>query len=100
MHFKVVYSEPQKSHDKLVQINKGISIYQKHLRILALEVYKTLCTLTQILCGMSFTTNLTPCNFRKRIQLSILHDETVNFEVNSLTFRGSLSWNNLPLTLS
>ena len=59
---------------------------------MALEVYKTLCTLTQSLCGMGFTTNPTPCNFRKRIRLSILPDEPVNF--------GSLSWNNLPLRLT
>ena len=38
---QVVYSEYQKFYDKLLQINKDIiSIHQKHLRILALEVYK------------------------------------------------------------
>ena len=38
---QVVYSEYQKFYDKVLQINKDIiSIHQKHLRILALEVYK------------------------------------------------------------
>ena len=39
---QVAYSEYHKSHEKLFQINKDISIHQKYLRILALEVYKSI----------------------------------------------------------
>ena len=47
---QVVYSKYQKPYEELLQINKDISIHQKHLRILALEVYKS--SLTQNLCGI------------------------------------------------
>ena len=47
---QVVYSKYHKSYEELLQINKNISIHQKHLRILALEVYKR--SLTQNLCGI------------------------------------------------
>ena len=38
----VVYSEYHKSYEEFLQINKDISIHQKHLRILALKVYKSI----------------------------------------------------------
>ena len=36
---QVLYSEYYKSYEELLQNNNDISIHQKHLRILALEVY-------------------------------------------------------------
>ena len=36
---QVVYSEYHKSYEGLLQVNKDISIHQRHPRILALEVY-------------------------------------------------------------
>ena len=36
---QVLYSEYHKSYEELLQNNNDISIHQKHLRILALEVY-------------------------------------------------------------
>ena len=40
-----------------------------------------------------FTTNPITCNFRKERRLPVPPAESVNFGVNSLTFRGSLSYN-------
>ena len=39
---QVVYSEYHKSYENLLPINKDISIHQKYLRILPLEVYKSI----------------------------------------------------------
>ena len=39
---QVVYNQYHKSYEELFQINKDISIHQKHLRIFALEVYKSI----------------------------------------------------------
>ena len=50
---EVVYSRCHKSYEELPQIKKDISMHQKHLRILALEVYKSIMRfLTQSLCGI------------------------------------------------
>ena len=38
-----------------------------------------------------------PDNLRKRSRLSISSAKSVNFGTNSITFIGSLLWNNLPL---
>ena len=39
---QVAYSESRKSYEELLQINKDISIHQKHLPILALKIYKSI----------------------------------------------------------
>ena len=39
---QVVYSVYHKSSEELLQINKDISIHQKHLRFFVLEVYKSI----------------------------------------------------------
>ena len=46
-----------------------------------------------------FNTNPIPYNLRKGSRLLIPPAKSVNFGTNSVTFRGSLLWNNLPLRL-
>ena len=46
-----------------------------------------------------FNENPILCNLRKGSRLLIPPAKSVNFGINSLTFRGSLLWNNLPLRL-
>ena len=96
---QVVYSEYHKSYEELLQINKDISIYQKHLRILALAVYKSIMHFNPEFMWHCFNTNPIFYNLRKRSRLLILPAKFVDFGTNSVTFRGSLLWNNLPLRL-
>ena len=92
---QVVYSEYHKSHEELLQMNKGISIHQKHLRIFALEVYKSIMQFNPGFMWHCFNTNPIPYNLRKGRRLLIPPAKSVI----SVTFRGSLLWNNLPLRL-
>ena len=96
---QVVYSEYHKSYEELLQINKDISIYQKHLRILGLAVYKSIMHFNPEFMWHCFNTNPIFYNLRKRSRLLILPAKFVDFGTNSVTFRGSLLWNNLPLRL-
>ena len=84
---------------KKLQINKDISIHQKHLRILALEVYKSIMHFNPEFMWHCFNTNPIPYNLKKGSRLLIPPAKSVNFGTNSITFRGSLLWNNLPLRL-
>ena len=49
---QVVYSEYHKSYEELLQINKDISIHQKHYVFWPERFIKALCNLTQNLCGI------------------------------------------------
>ena len=85
--------------EELLQINKDISIHQKHLRILALEVYKGIVQFNPEFMCNCFNTNPIPYSLRKGSRSLITPAKSVNFGTNSVTFGGSLSWNNLPLRL-
>ena len=96
---QVVYSEYHKSYEELLQINKDIPVHQKHLRILALEVYKRIMHFNPEFMWHCFNTNPITYNLRKGSRLLVPPAKPVNFGTNSITFRGSLLWNNLPLRL-
>ena len=87
------------AYEELLQINKDISIHQKHLRILALEVKKSIIQFNPEFMWHCFDTNLIPYNPRKGTRLLMPPTKSVNFGTNSVTFRGSFSWNNLSLRL-
>ena len=46
-----------------------------------------------------FNANPIPYNLRKGSRLLISAAKSVNFGTNSVTFKGSLLWNNLPLRI-
>ena len=96
---QVVYCEYHKSYEELLQNNKDISIHQKHLRILALDVYKSIMQFNPEFMWHCFNTNPIPYNLRKESRLLIPPTKSVNFGKNSITFRGNLLWNNLPSRL-
>ena len=96
---QVVYSEYPKSYEELLQISKDISFHQKHLRILASEVSKSIMQFNPEFMWYSFNTNSILYNLRKGSRLLIPPAICVNFGTNSTTFRGSLLWINVPLRL-
>ena len=96
---QVVYSEYPKSYEEFLQINKDISIHQKHFHILALEVCKSIMQFSLEFMFHCFNTNPIPYNLRKGRRLLIPPAKSVNFGTNSVKFAGSLLWNNLLLRL-
>ena len=84
---QVVYTEYHKLYDELLQINKET------------EVYKSIMQFNPEFMWHCFNINPIPYNLRKGSRLLIPPAKSVNFGTNSVTFRGSLLWNNLPLRL-
>ena len=90
---QVVYSEYHKSYEELLDI----STHQKHPLILASEVYKSIMPFNVEFMWHWFNTNPIPYNLRKGSVLLIPPAKSLNFGTNSITFRGSLLWNNLMI---
>ena len=93
--FQVAYSEYNKSYEELLLINKNFSIHQKHLRILAIEVYESIMHFNPGFIWNFLNTNPFPYNLRKGSRLLIPTAKLVHFGTNLITFRGSLLLNNL-----
>ena len=96
---QVIHNDYQKSYDELLDINKDIKIHQKHLRILALEVFKNITHVNPEFMRSYFNENTILYNLRNGNRLLLTPAKSAKFGINSLIFRGSLLWNNLPLNL-
>ena len=94
----VIHNDFQKSYSELLDVNKDVHIHQRHLGILALEVFKSIAHVNSEFMWI-FNENTIPYNLRKGNRLLLPPVKSVKFGINSLIFRGRLLWNNLTLNL-
>ena len=93
---QIVYNDYDKSYHDLLNFNNDVSIHQRHLKFLAIEVYKSLMNINPELMWEFFNKNPVQYNLRKG-GLVYLPPATFScYGINSLAFRWSLLWNNLP----
>ena len=93
---RVVYNEFNKSYGELLQFNNNVSIHQRHLQYLALEVFKSLMHLNPEFMWFYFNEIPIPYDLRKGIKVILPPVKSFRFGFNSIHFRGSILWNNLP----
>ena len=92
---KVIY-QPNKTYEELLELSETVNIHQRLLRFLVTEVYKSTSYLnTKFMCSF-FTHKEIPYNLRKAEVLSLPPGKSTYYGTNSVPFRGSLIWNNLP----
>ena len=92
---RVVYNEYNKSYGELLQLNNNVSIHQRHLQYLALEVFKSFMHLNPEFMWSYFNENPIPYDLRKGIKVSLPPVKSFRFGLNSIHFGGSILWNNL-----
>ena len=96
---QVVYNEYNKSYKELLQLNKNVSIHQRHLQYQALEVFKSLVHLNPEFMWSYFNEKPTPHDLRKRIKVFRPPLQSFYPDLNSVHFRRSTLQNNLPLSI-
>ena len=96
---QVVYDDYNASYDELLQLNNSLSIHQRHLRLLAIEVFKSIMHLNPQFMWSYFEEKTMPYSLGNGSKLTLPKTKSSRFGINSLRFRGSLLWNNLPMTL-
>ena len=93
---QIVYDVYNESYENLLNRTDDISIHQKHMRYLAIEVYKSLTILNAGLMWNFCERNHISYNLRRGDLLFLPPAQSTLHGVNSLAFRGSLLWKNLP----
>ena len=83
---QVVYDDFNKSYDELLELNKDLSIHQRHLRYLAIEVFKSIMHLNPHFTWSYFKENLMPYHLRDGSQLVLPKTKSSRFGINSLRF--------------
>ena len=76
-----------------------MSIHQKHLRVLATEIYKSLAGINQDFMKPYFKVKEMPDNLRNGYVLKLLLTNSTYYGINSVFFRACLLWNQLPLSI-
>ena len=92
---KVIY-QSNKTYEELLELSETVSIHQRHLRFLVTEVHKSTSYLNPKFMCSFFTHKEIPYNLRKGQVLSLPPARSTYYGTNSVHFRGSLIWNNLP----
>ena len=93
----VVYHDFNKSYDETLELNNDLSVHQRHLRYLANQVFKSIMHLNPQFMWSYFEEK--PYNLSDRSKLVLPKTKSSQFGINSLQFRGSFLWNNLPVSL-
>ena len=96
---RVVYDDYNSTYEELLASHNDISIHQKHLKHLAIEVYKSLTNLNPEFMWPFFKNKPFPYNLRNRNISILLPARSSHYDLNSVQFQGSLIWNNLPLSV-
>ena len=93
---QVVYNEYNKSYGELLQLNNNVSINQRHMQYLALEVFKSLRHLNREFMWSYFNRNPIPYDSRRETKVFLLQlnyfvltlilfiSEKVSYEITSL----------------
>ena len=74
-------------------------IHQRHLQYLALEFFKYLMHLNPEFMWSYLTENPIPCYLRKETKAFLPPVRSFRLGLNSVHFRGSILWNNLPSSI-
>ena len=88
------------TYEELLASHNDISIHQKHLKHLAIEVDKFLTNLNPEFMWPFSKNKSIPYNLRNGNICILPPARPSHYGINSLQFQGSLFWNNLPISVT
>ena len=92
---KVIY-QYNKTYGELLELSGTVSIHQRYWRFLVTKIYKSTSSLFPKFMLPLFTHKKISYDLREGQVLSLPPTRSTYYETNSVHFRGSLIWNNLP----
>ena len=95
----VVYDNYNSTYEELLDSYNDISIHQKHLKHLAIKICKSLAKMNPEFMWSVFKNKSISYNLRNGNICILPLARSSHFGINSVQFRGSLNWNNLPISV-
>ena len=93
---RAVYNDYSADFPTLLEKGNHFTIHNMNVRNLLIEVYKCLYNSNPLILSNIFTHKKLTYNLRKSNLLTLPKQNTITYGLNSLTYRGSITWNNLP----
>ena len=87
------------TYDDLLALDNKLKTHLRNLQFLAIEIYKSKNKLNPSFMWKTYKEKNIPYSLRRGISLSIPNVNSQKHGINSLNFRGSVLWNNLPIKL-
>ena len=97
MTLQIVHNIHDKSYEELLAVSNDISVHKKHLRILAIEVYKSLMETNPNFIWEFYTRKPIPYDLRTGEKLYLPRVNLTRYGLNSLNL--PLLWTNLPTSI-
>ena len=95
----MVWDDYNSTYEELLASHNDISIHQKHLKHLAIEVYKSLANLNPDILWPFFKNKSISYSLRNGNICILPPAGSSHYRINSVQFRGTLLWNNLPISV-
>ena len=95
MTLNVVY-DIDDSYDNLLLSSNSVSIHQRHLRFLVIEIFKSISHINPKFMWLFFKPKKLSCNLKKRPILNLPRTQSTYCGTNAIQSRGSYMWSNLP----
>ena len=93
---RIVYGDRHSSFNELLERDNSVSIHQRNLQMLLIEMYKVKCGLAPQIMSEVFTLRNKVYDLRNNTGFSRDRANTVHYGCNSLSFLGSKIWDKLP----
>ena len=93
---RIAYSDFNSSFSELLEMANESTIHIRNLKFLLTEVYKFLNGLSPPIMNEVFQTNDNPYDLRNPRILASKHKSTIKYGINTIAFRGSQIWQNIP----
>ena len=84
------------TYDELLALDNKLKTHQRHLQVLAIEIYKSKNKLNPSFMWKTYKEKNIPYSRRRGTSFSIPNVNTQKYRINSTDFRGSDMWNILP----
>ena len=96
---RAVYRDFEAPLEVLLEKGKSVSIHVQNLRSLMVEIFKSLNRISPEIMWDMFEPKPTSYNLRSGNTVKLPKAKSSKFGINSLIFRGSITWNSLPSSL-
>ena len=93
---RIVYEDNISSFALLLEKSESVSIHNRNLQALAIEIYKALNNLSSPLKSILFELKETTYNLRNVRTLVSTNTTTTNYSINSISYWAPKVWDQVP----
>ena len=96
---RLVYKNDNLNFQELLDLDNSVTVHQKNLQRLAIEMYKVKNNIAPIHMQNLFDERIISTNLRKQTTWIVPKTRTVNYGTETVRYRGPQIWESLPNTL-